>query len=103
MATPGTASVLNPERTTLRYPNARVIVLNDDVNTFEHVVECLCKIIPGMNSDKAWTLAHQIDGEGAAEVWAGPLSLQSFTTNNSAVRDSQWLHWNAINVYSPIH
>merc|ERR1712091_108778 len=26
-----------------------------------------------MNSDKAWTLAHQIDGEGAAEVWAGPL------------------------------
>ena len=73
MATPGTASVLQPERTTLRYPNARVIVLNDDVNTFEHVVECLCKIIPGMNSDKAWTLAHQIDGEGSAEVWAGPL------------------------------
>jgi ATP-dependent Clp protease adaptor protein ClpS len=73
MATPGTASVLQPERTTLRYPNARVIVLNDDVNTFEHVVECLCKVIPGMNSDKAWTLAHQIDGEGAAEVWAGPL------------------------------
>ena len=57
----------------LRYPNAKVIVLNDDVNTFEHVVECLCKIIPGMNSDRAWTLAHQIDGEGAAEVWAGPL------------------------------
>ena len=31
------------------------------------------QIIPGMNSDRAWTLAHQIDDEGAAEVWAGPL------------------------------
>ena len=69
----GTSSVLQPERTTMRYPNARVIVLNDDLNTFEHVVESLCKVIPGMNSDKAWSLAHQIDGEGSAEVWSGPL------------------------------
>ncbi len=69
----GTSSVLQPERTTMRYPNARVIVLNDDFNTFEHVVESLCKVIPGMNSDKAWSLAHQIDGEGSAEVWSGPL------------------------------
>lgn len=73
MTTPGTTSVVQQERTTMRYPNARVIVLNDDFNTFEHVVECLCKIIPGMNSDKAWSLAHQVDQEGASEVWAGPL------------------------------
>ena len=73
MATPGTSSVLQPAPTTLRYPDARVIVLNDDVNTFEHVVECLCKIIPEMTSDRAWILAHQVDRQGAAEVWAGPL------------------------------
>ena len=67
----GTATVL--ERSTLRYPQARVIVLDDDVNTFEHVVECLCKIVPGMNTDRAWALARRIDGEGSAEVWCGPL------------------------------
>jgi len=69
----GVSTVLERDRQTLRYPQARVIVLNDDVNTFEHVVESLCKIIPGMNADKAWGLAHRIDGEGAAEVWCGPL------------------------------
>ena len=69
----GTATVLERERSTLRYPQARVIVLDDDVNTFEHVVECLCKIVPGMNTDRAWALARRIDGEGSAEVWCGPL------------------------------
>lgn len=55
------------------YPQARVIVLDDDVNTFQHVVNCLCRIIPGMGSERAWDLAHRIDGEGAADVWSGPL------------------------------
>ena len=72
-SSPGTSAVLDKQRQSLRYPQARVIVLNDDVNTFEHVVDCLCRIIPGMNTDKAWNLAHRIDGEGAAEVWSGPL------------------------------
>jgi len=26
-----------------------------------------------MTPDRAWDLAHRIDGEGAAEVWSGPL------------------------------
>ena len=72
-SSPGGSTLLERSRTTQRYPQARVIVLNDDVNTFDHVVSCLCKIIPGMGSDKAWGLAHKIDGEGAAEVWCGPL------------------------------
>ncbi len=72
-SSPGAATVLEREGTTQRYPEARVIVLDDDVNTFEHVVECLCKIIPGMNTDRAWALARKIDGEGRTEVWCGPL------------------------------
>ena len=72
-SSPGAATVLERQGTTQRYPQARVIVLDDDVNTFEHVVECLCKIIPGMNNDRAWALARRIDGEGRAEVWRGPL------------------------------
>jgi ATP-dependent Clp protease adaptor protein ClpS len=54
------------------YPNLRVIVLDDDVNTFQHVVECLVRHIPAMQPDQAWELAHRIDGEGSAVVWCGP-------------------------------
>ena len=63
------------ERQRLRqpYPNYRVIVLDDDVNTFQHVVECLVRHVPAMTPDKAWELAHRIDGEGSAVVWSGPM------------------------------
>ena len=54
------------------YPHFRVIVLDDDVNTFVHVVDCLVRYIPGMTPDRAWELAHQIDGQGSAVVWVGP-------------------------------
>ncbi|MGC6483604.1 MAG: ATP-dependent Clp protease adapter ClpS [Synechococcus sp.] len=69
----GQSTLLERSRTTQGYPQARVIVLNDDFNTFQHVVDCLCKIIPGMGSERAWALAHQVDGQGSAEVWCGPL------------------------------
>ena len=55
-----------------RYPNYKVIVLNDDVNTFKHVSECLVKYIPGMTSDHAWQLTNQVHYEGQATVWTGP-------------------------------
>ena len=62
------------ERQRLRqlYPDFKVVVLDDDFNTFQHVVETLVRIIPAMIPDKAWELAHRIDGEGSAVVWCGP-------------------------------
>lgn len=54
------------------YPHFKVVVLDDDVNTFVHVVDCLVRYIPAMTADRAWELAHRIDGEGAAVVWSGP-------------------------------
>lgn len=72
-ASPVASPVIEEQRETQRYPEARVIVLDDDVNTFQHVVDCLRKIIPGMSEDRAWKLAHQIDSQGSAEVWCGPL------------------------------
>lgn len=62
------------ERQRLRqlYPDFKVVVLDDDFNTFQHVVETLVRIIPAMLPDKAWDLAHRIDGEGSAVVWCGP-------------------------------
>ncbi|NJK41762.1 MAG: ATP-dependent Clp protease adapter ClpS [Acaryochloridaceae cyanobacterium SU_2_1] len=54
------------------YPNFKVIVLNDDVNTFEHVAKCLVQYIPQMTTDQAWELTNQIHFEGQAIVWSGP-------------------------------
>ncbi|WP_320676787.1 ATP-dependent Clp protease adapter ClpS [Prochlorococcus sp. MIT 1300] len=72
-AAPSGTTLLERQKESQRYPEARVIVLNDDINTFDHVVESLTKIIPGMTEDRAWTLATKIDQEGSAEVWCGPL------------------------------
>ncbi|VXD24689.1 ATP-dependent Clp protease adapter protein ClpS [Planktothrix serta PCC 8927] len=54
------------------YPNYKVIVLDDDFNTFQHVANCLMKYIPGMSSDLAWELTNQVHYEGQATVWVGP-------------------------------
>jgi ATP-dependent Clp protease adaptor protein ClpS len=71
-----TAPTVAPERsnqvTRKTYPNYKVIVLNDDFNTFQHVAECLIKYIPDMTSDRAWDLTNQIHFEGQAIVWVGP-------------------------------
>ena len=55
------------------YPNYKIIVLNDDFNTFEHVAKTLLKYIPNMGADEAWNLTNQIHFEGQAVVWVGPL------------------------------
>lgn len=54
------------------YPHYKIIVLDDDFNTFPHVTECLLKYIPGMTVPLAQTLTVQVDREGQAIVWVGP-------------------------------
>lgn len=54
------------------YPNYKVIVLNDDFNTFQHVSQCLVQYIPHMTPDHAWDLTLQVHNEGQAIVWTGP-------------------------------
>jgi ATP-dependent Clp protease adaptor protein ClpS len=71
------SGVTTPEKsgqtTRQTYPNYKVIVLNDDFNTFEHVAECLMKYIPNMTVDRAWKLTNQVHFDGQAIVWSGPL------------------------------
>ena len=67
------SAVLDPKTIKKKYPEARVIVLDDDFNTFQHVANCLRAIIPGMNKERSWELAFKVDSEGSAEVWRGPL------------------------------
>ena len=71
--TTSTTTVLDPKTTKKKYAEARLIVLDDNFNTFEHVANCLVKIIPGMSEKRSWILAVEVDREGLAEVWRGPL------------------------------
>ena len=68
-----TTTVLEPKITNRKYPEAKLIVLDDNFNTFEHVANCLVTIIPGMSEKRSWVLAIEVDREGLAEVWRGPL------------------------------
>jgi ATP-dependent Clp protease adaptor protein ClpS len=49
----------------------RVIVRNDDHNTFEGVARALARYIPGVNVDKGFAFADQIHRSGQAIVWTG--------------------------------
>ena len=71
--TDSTTTVLDPKTIKRKYPEARIIVLDDSFNTFEHVASCLQIIIPGMSKKRSWVLAVEVDREGSAEVWRGPL------------------------------
>ena len=70
--TTSTTTVLDPKATKRKYPEARIIVLDDNFNTFEHVANCLVTIIPGMSEKRSWVLAVEVDREGLAEVWRCP-------------------------------
>jgi ATP-dependent Clp protease adaptor protein ClpS len=50
----------------------RVIVLNDDHNTFEGVAAALARTIPGVDYEGGLRLADRIHRSGRAEVWSGP-------------------------------
>ena len=66
-------TVLDQKKSKAKYPEARVIVLDDSFNTFQHVANCLLKIIPGMIEKRAWVLTIKVDKTGSAEVWRGNL------------------------------
>ncbi|MBV8954975.1 MAG: ATP-dependent Clp protease adaptor ClpS [Solirubrobacterales bacterium] len=50
----------------------RVVVLNDDFNTFDHVAETLASVIPGISLAQGYRLADRIHNTGCAIVWSGP-------------------------------
>jgi ATP-dependent Clp protease adaptor protein ClpS len=53
----------------------RVIVLNDNHNTFEGVAFALAQTIPGVDYDKGMRLANTIHNSGQAVVWSGHREL----------------------------
>ena len=49
----------------------RVIVLNDDFNTFDHVAETLSRVVPGLTLADGYRFADRIHNTGQAIVWSG--------------------------------
>jgi ATP-dependent Clp protease adaptor protein ClpS len=49
----------------------RVIVRNDDHNTFDHVARTLARFIPGISLERGHQLAEQIHNSGQAVVFSG--------------------------------
>jgi ATP-dependent Clp protease adaptor protein ClpS len=49
----------------------RVIVLNDDHNTFDHVANTLARVIPGLTVSGGYQFADKIHNSGRAIVWSG--------------------------------
>ncbi|MDX6698705.1 MAG: ATP-dependent Clp protease adaptor protein ClpS [Solirubrobacteraceae bacterium] len=49
----------------------RVIVRNDDHNTFDHVAQTVAAFIPGVSLDTGYAIADRIHNSGQAIVWTG--------------------------------
>jgi ATP-dependent Clp protease adaptor protein ClpS len=52
--------------------NWRVIVLNDNHNTFDGVAAALARVIPGVSLEQGYRIADRIHNTGQAIVWSGP-------------------------------
>jgi ATP-dependent Clp protease adaptor protein ClpS len=53
----------------------RVIVLNDDHNTFEGVAFALARVIPGVSFEGGLRIANRIHTAGQSVVWSGHREL----------------------------
>ena len=51
--------------------NWRVIVLNDNHNTFDGVAAALARCVPGIDLEKGHAIADQIHRTGQSIVWTG--------------------------------
>jgi ATP-dependent Clp protease adaptor protein ClpS len=49
----------------------KVIVRNDNHNTFDHVAVTLARVVPGVSLDQAYAMADRIHNRGLDIVWTG--------------------------------
>ncbi len=51
--------------------SSRVVVLNDDHNTFDGVARALAAVLPGVDYERGMRFANEIHSRGQAIVFAG--------------------------------
>ncbi len=81
-----TTSVVDP-KIRRKYPEARIIVLDDNFNTFEHVSNCLVSIIPGISEKNHGYLRSKLIGKGRQKYGEDPLSRQNYIMSNLSPKD----------------
>jgi ATP-dependent Clp protease adaptor protein ClpS len=59
----------------------KVIVLNDNHNTFEGVAAALSRVLPGVSYQQGLSLANRIHTSGRAVVWSGHRELAELYWN----------------------
>jgi ATP-dependent Clp protease adaptor protein ClpS len=59
----------------------RVIVRNDNHNTFQGVAFALSSVVPGLSYDRGMQLANRIHDTGQAIVWTGHKELAELYWN----------------------
>ena len=69
-------TVLDPRKSKAKYPEERVIVLDDKFNTFQHVANYLLTVIPSISEKRAWDITIKVDKTGLAELWRGNLEQE---------------------------
>ena len=82
-----TTSVVDPKTTKRKYPEARIIVLDDNFNTFEYVANCLVSIIPAISEKNHGYLRSKLIGKGRQKYGEDPLSRQNYIISNSSSKD----------------
>ena len=82
-----TTSVVDPKKTKRKYPEARIIVLDDNFNTFEHVANCLVRIIPGISEKNHGYLLSKLIGKVRKKYGEDPLSRQNYIISNLSPKD----------------
>lgn len=65
------APVKQESRTGNNY-NGEVHVYNDDAFPMDRVIAAFCKVLPGMNPEKAYRLMMTIHNQGVGTVFQGP-------------------------------
>ena len=85
-----TISIVDPKTTKRKYPEARIIVLDDNFNTFEHVANCLVRIIPGISEKNHGYLHSKLMGKVLQKYGEDPLSRQNYIISNLSLKDYLW-------------
>jgi ATP-dependent Clp protease adaptor protein ClpS len=58
----------SPELVKKTYPKYKVILHNDDHNSFDHVISSLMQVLPGMSVERATNLALEAHESGSCVV-----------------------------------
>jgi ATP-dependent Clp protease adaptor protein ClpS len=82
-----TTSVVDPKTTKRKYPEARIIVLDDNFNTFEHVANCLVRFFPGISEKNHGYLHSKFIGKVWQKYGEDPLSRQNYFISNLSSKD----------------